>query len=156
MNITFLLLPKNEIVYLPCNATMRQALEKMEHHHYRAIPLINEAGKYAGTITEGDLLWELKNSCDLNLKDTETIRLTAVPRQNDYTPVKITAKLDELLPLALNQSFVPVIDDYEVFIGIIRPREIITWYTNLLFNTKIIPKDHHGVFYLFQEKFQYK
>ena len=41
--------------------TLRQALEKMEHHGYTAIPLLSREGKYIGTITEGDLLWFLKD-----------------------------------------------------------------------------------------------
>ncbi len=56
MNIAFFLTPKSEIVYETIDATMRQALEKMEHHRYTAIPLIDKKGKYVGAITEGDLL----------------------------------------------------------------------------------------------------
>lgn len=51
MNVAFFLLPKNEVVFLPVTATMRQALEKMEFHRYTAVPLIDEEGKYTGTIT---------------------------------------------------------------------------------------------------------
>ena len=60
MNIALFLVPKSEVVCLAQNSTMRQALEKMEYHRYTAVPLIDEHGKYAGTMTEGDLLWKLK------------------------------------------------------------------------------------------------
>jgi len=62
VNIAFFLLPKNDTVYLSIECTMRQAMEKMEHHSYSALPVIDKEGKYIGTITEGDLLWKLKNS----------------------------------------------------------------------------------------------
>lgn len=42
MNIAFFLIPKSEVVWLPKNSTMRQALEKMEYHRYAAIPLIEQ------------------------------------------------------------------------------------------------------------------
>ena len=37
--------------------TLRQALEKMEHHGYAAVPLLSTEGKYLGTLTDGDVLW---------------------------------------------------------------------------------------------------
>ncbi|QJW46814.1 CBS domain-containing protein [bacterium BFN5] len=80
MNITFFLIPKSEVVYLPLHSTMRQALEKMEYHRYAAIPLIDEQGKYAGTITEGDLLWKMKNTPGLTFAGTE--RLSVLRRIN--------------------------------------------------------------------------
>ena len=66
MNIAFFLTPKNEVVCEYTDATMRQVMEKMEYHGYTAIPLINKLGKYVGTLTEGDLLWKLKNTPSQN------------------------------------------------------------------------------------------
>ena len=66
MNVAFFLVPKHEIIYLSPNSTMRQALERMEYHRYSAVPLIDDDGKYAGTITEGDLLWKIKNTPDMD------------------------------------------------------------------------------------------
>ena len=72
MNIAFLLTPKNEVIYEYLDATMRQVMERMDHHGYTAIPLIDRSGKYVGTLTEGDLLRKLKNTPDLNFKNTGT------------------------------------------------------------------------------------
>jgi CBS domain-containing protein len=131
MNIAFFLTPKNEVVYLPLNSTMRQALEKMEYHRYTAVPLIDEHGKYAGTITEGDLLWKMKNTPGLTFTDTERIMITDIPRRMTNTPVRINAEIEDLLSLAIVQSFVPVVDDSENFIGIIRRREIIEYFAKM-------------------------
>jgi CBS domain-containing protein len=54
------------VIYLLHDATMRQALEKMEYHRYTAVPLIDDQGKYVGTLTEGDLLWKIKNTPGVN------------------------------------------------------------------------------------------
>lgn len=69
MNIAFFLTPKNEVVYENQESSMRQVMEKMEYHGYTAIPLIDKNGKYVGTLTEGDLLWKLKNTPELNFKN---------------------------------------------------------------------------------------
>ncbi len=128
MNIAFFLIPKNEVVYLPIKCTMRQALEKMEYHRYTAIPLIDENGRYAGTLTEGDLLWKMKNSPGLTFEGTERVLLREVPRRTQNAPVRINAQIEDLLSLAMIQNFVPVVDDHDIFIGIIRRREIIEYY----------------------------
>ena len=53
MNILFFLTPKSEVAYISEEDTLRQALEKMEHHKYSAIPIISRTGRYIGTLTEG-------------------------------------------------------------------------------------------------------
>ena len=132
MNIAFFLLPKKEVVYMTIHSTMRQALERMEYHRYTAIPLIDEKGRYAGTITEGDLLWRLKNMPNLSLSCTEKILLKDIPQQVNNQPVKIDSQIQDLLSLAVSQNFVPVVDDDGVFIGLVRRSEIIEYCINML------------------------
>jgi CBS domain-containing protein len=127
MNVAFFLLPKESVVTLTPNHTMRQALERMERHGYTAVPLVDEHGKYAGTITEGDLLWKMKNTPDLRFNDTERILLLEVPRRRNVDPVRIDAVMDDLINLAKTQNFVPVVDDTDVFIGIIRRSDLIEY-----------------------------
>ena len=132
MNIAFFLLPKSEVTFLSIQSTVRQALEKMEYHRYTAVPLVDEEGKYAGTITEGDLLWLFKKTPRLNFKATERIILAKIPRRVENTPVKIDAQIEDLLSLAIGQNFVPVVDDHGIFIGIVRRREIIEYCATFL------------------------
>ncbi|WP_050607882.1 CBS domain-containing protein [Clostridium niameyense] len=127
MNIAFFLTPKSDVIYENLNASMRQALERMEYHRYTAIPLIDDAGKYVGTLTEGDLLWKMKNSPDLNFKDTSKIPLKEVSRHTFNKPVSIDAHIENLISLSINQNFVPVVDDNNVFIGIIKRSDIINY-----------------------------
>jgi len=128
MNIAFFLVPKSEVVCLPHNSTMRQALEKMEYHRYTAVPLIDEHGKYAGTITEGDLLWKLKNTPGLTFAGTEHVMIKDVPLRMNNATVLVNTEMEGLISLAVVQNFVPVVDDSGIFIGIIRRREIIEYY----------------------------
>lgn len=131
MNIAFFLLPKSEVVCLPINCTMRQALEKMEYHRYTAVPILDRKGKYVGTLTEGDLLWKMKNTPGLSFEGTEKVFLKEVPRRFVNTPVRINAEIEDLFTLAVTQNFVPVVDDSDTFIGIIRRREIMDYYAKM-------------------------
>ena len=127
MNILFFLTPKSEVAYIYEDYSVRQVLEKMEYHKYSAIPIITRSGKYVGTITEGDLLWSLKNQFNLNLKDVEEISIMNVSRRKDNRPVAIDANIEDLISKSMTQNFVPVIDDQDIFIGIIKRREIIEY-----------------------------
>mgnify|MGYP000011834722 CR=1 FL=1 len=125
MNILLFLTPKNDVAYLYDDFTMRQALEKMEHHRYSAIPVIGRDGSYSGIITEGDLLWAAKNRFDLDLRRAESLPIADVPRHANYQPVRIDTNMEDLVDKALNQNFVPVVDDRGVFIGIVKRKAII-------------------------------
>lgn len=125
MNIAFFLTPKSEVVYENISATMRQVIERMEHHGYTAIPLIDEAGRYVGTLTEGDLLWKLKNTPELNFKNTNEVRVYDIERRVNHNSVTINANMESLISLATSQNFVPVVDDEGIFIGIIKRSDII-------------------------------
>ena len=63
MNLLFFLTPKSSCSYLYDDYTLRQALERMEHSGYTALPILSRSGEYRGTLTEGDLLWAVKNLC---------------------------------------------------------------------------------------------
>jgi CBS domain-containing protein len=136
MNVLFFLTPKNEVIYEKPHSTMRQALERMEHHRYSSIPLIDDQGKYVGTITEGDLLWKLKNTPDLNFMNTSKIPLKKVPRHMDNVPVSIDADIGDLINTAINQNFVPVVDDQGIFIGIIKRSDIINYCYESLYGKR--------------------
>ncbi len=132
MNIAFFLTPKNEIIYLSPESTMRQALEKMEFHRYTAVPLLDKEGRYVGTITEGDLLWKLKTSESFDFKYTEKIFLKDISLRMKNKPVRINAEIKDVISLAIEQNFVPVVDDSDIFIGIVRRREILEHYASML------------------------
>lgn len=125
MNIAFFLTPKNEVICEDLDATMRQVMERMEHHGYTAIPILDKSGRYVSTLTEGDLLWKLKNTPELSFKNTESVRIKEIKGRRTHKSVSINADIESLISLAINQNFVPVIDDEGIFIGIIKRSDII-------------------------------
>ncbi len=132
MNILFFLKPKSELAYIHDHHTVRQAMEIMEHYKYSCVPILDRNGKYKGTITEGDLLWGLKKENKLNIKAAEDISVMSIERRNDYQCVMGTSKMEDLIERAMEQNFVPVVDDRGQFIGIITRRDIIGYcYKNM-------------------------
>ncbi|HAR86445.1 MULTISPECIES: CBS domain-containing protein [Clostridium] len=133
MNIAFFLTPKSEVIFEKVSSTMRRAMERMEYHRYTSIPLVDDKGKYVGTLTEGDLLWKLKNSSELSLKDTENVLIKDIPRHFKDKPVSINSDIESLILVAKSQNFVPVVDDSNIFIGIIKRGDIISYCYKKLF-----------------------
>ena len=127
MNILFFLTPKSEVAYIFEDETLRQTVEKMEHRKFSCIPLLSLDGKYKGSISEGDLLWGMKTLNVPGLKEAESISIMAIPRRATYKAVHADSDMEDLLDKAINQNYVPVVDDQGYFIGIITRKEIIKY-----------------------------
>lgn len=141
MNIAFFLIPKREVAFLYEDFSLRQGLEKMKHHGYTAIPVINRDGKYLNTISEGDFLWRiLQNegpSDELTEKPMQSLESESIRDllgEDKNPPVPITASPEKLLSRSLEQNFIPVIDDAGSFIGIVTRRDILKYFLK--------PQDH--------------
>lgn len=127
MNILFLLKPKGNIVYLNGKSTIRQGIEKFKAHGYTAVPVIDDEGKYIGTVSEGDFLWNIVNEDSFKIKESEHSLISSLIRP-DYNPaIKVDTTMDTLFERITNQNFVPVVDDRNFFVGIITRKDVINY-----------------------------
>ena len=118
------------------DCTVRQALEKMRSSGYTAVPIINRNGEYVATVTEGDFLWLVLGCGEDALKATEHMPLESVKLRTVNKAVSVNAKLEDLLLMTMNQNFVPVVDDRNIFIGIITRKDVLQYFYNKLQNEK--------------------
>jgi len=137
MNVLFFLTPKSEVAHLHDDWTLRQGIEKLERSGYTAVPLIDRQGKYIGTVSEGDILRILKKRYDMNLRAAEGVSILAVERKVDIHPVSVDATMEDLVRMAMNQNFVPVIDDRKRFIGIITRKDLIQYLCRKLVTVQL-------------------
>jgi FOG: CBS domain len=127
MNILFFLTPKDAVEFIYEDFTLRQTIEKMEHHKYTAIPLLSKEGNYIGTITEGDILRLIKDKYSLNLQEAQSFPIKQVPRRWHNSPVDINCNVEDLFLTAMGQNFIPVVDDKDKFIGIVTRKDILEY-----------------------------
>ena len=113
--------------------TIRQAIEKMESSGYSTLPIVNKRGEYRGSLSEGDLLWAMKNLCYMDMRQAEAHKIMEISRKKDNIPVRVTANMYDLVSRASTQNFVPVVDDKDAFIGIITRSAIIKYCQQKLF-----------------------
>lgn len=134
MNIASFLIPRSMVTYLYDDFSLRQGLEKMRYHKRTAVPVVTRENEYVGTLSEGDFLWYLtdymknaeQNHQVVDFRDFESISLRELLQREKNPPVRINTSYTELVECAVNQNFIPVIDDRDSFIGIVTRKAIIT------------------------------
>jgi CBS domain-containing protein len=144
MNVLFSLTPKEKVAYIYDDYTIRQALEKMQIYRYNSIPILNRKGSYVGTLSEGDLLWYIKDN-QLNFEKTESISVSKVPRNKDNVSVPIHTNMEDIIEVATRQNFVPVLDDFGSFIGIITRKDIFNYMVKRMNQKQSIHKSSQDV-----------
>ncbi|MDE6149803.1 MAG: CBS domain-containing protein [Ruminococcus sp.] len=127
MNILKFLKPKAVIDFVYEDYTVRQAIEKMRNHGFTAIPVISKDGGYVKTLAEGDILWFMLDNDIMDIKQLEKYSISNIPRRVKNNPVYIYSTIEDLILLLMNQNFVPVIDDRNMFIGIITRQDILRY-----------------------------
>jgi CBS-domain-containing membrane protein len=132
MNVAFFLTPKRNVVWLPNDATMRQAFDQMESTGYSALPVLDAAGHYRCTMTEGDLLRKFVGSePEMSIDEMSLVPLVEVPIRKHVRAIGIEAEIEHLLERVIEQNFVPVVDSRRAFIGIVRRREILEYFAHV-------------------------
>ena len=127
MNILFCLTPKSEVDFVYDDSTLFKAIQTLEKHNYYAVPVINKKGRYLGVITANDILGCIKENFDLSVKSSADFPVKNVNRLKDVKAINANTTMEEIVIVAMDQNFVPVIDDDGNFIGIITRKEIINW-----------------------------
>lgn len=126
MSIAFYLTIKSQVIFETPDATIRQLMERLDHHNLTAIPILDYDGKYVATVTEGDILRQIRKLKHSQVfKDLEKLKVTDLERRKNYQPVRIDADMKDLMFIVEHQNFVPVVDDQGVFIGIIKRSDVI-------------------------------
>lgn len=124
MNVITLLTPKAQVAYLYEDFTLRQGLEKLRSRGYTALPVLDRDGLYIGTVSEGDFLWNILDNGNNSIFAQEQRPLRSILRQGFNPAVSVRVTMKELMEQAMNQSFIPVVDDRGAFVGIVTRQTI--------------------------------
>jgi len=89
--------------------------------------VIDKSGKYCGVVTEGDLLWTIKRLCVMDLRQTEEHSISEIEHRRTVQPVRVDTRVEDLISVAADQNFVPVVDDKGDFIGIVTRSRILKY-----------------------------
>ena len=129
MNVAFFLVPKSQVIYLTEGSSFRQGLEKLRRYGYASVPVISRDGRYMGSVSEGDFLWNIMSMGSLDPWDLEAAQIDGIVSDR-VRPVRVTTPIGELWDRVLDQNFVPVVDDRDMFMGIVTRRSVMAYLMN--------------------------
>lgn len=121
MNIFNILVPKQDITYLNGSDTLDNAVPFLLASGYTAVPVIDETGCLEGVVSEGDFLRiVIERGCEAmkNMTVRDIVHLSV----DDY--VLNSTEPDKIIDKILDKNFLSVIDDRNIFIGIITRRSV--------------------------------
>lgn len=121
MNIFNILIPKQDLTYLNGNDTMDKAVEFLMASGFSAVPVIDEGGRLEGVVSEGDFLRVVMAHGTEELA-TMTVRDIVHLSVDDY--VFNSTEAEKIMEKILDRNFLAVIDDRNIFIGIITRRSV--------------------------------
>ena len=130
MNLFYLLKPKSTVEFVYKTNSVRQGLDKLRKSGFSAIPVIDESGEYIGTVSEGDFLWNILDESNAISSTPRSYGIIDIVNEERNRPVRSTATMNELLLRVMDQNFVPVIDDRNMFVGIVTRRDVLRYYYN--------------------------
>lgn len=126
-NVFFFLKNKGEVKFLYDNLSISDGLKLMNEHGFTAMPVINKDGIYKGNLSEGDFLWYLLSHPEITPDMLETTKVKELIRK-DYMPAaQIDVDLKTLIERSMEQNYVPIVDDRNIFIGIVTRKTIIQY-----------------------------
>lgn len=129
MNITSFLKSFYNVTLVYDNQNLDEALATMTKHRYTSIPVISKEQKYVGTLTEGDILQFLLNNKDcFSQENLNKYVVSDVKRHRDYEPIRVDALMPTLLSKASNENFVPIVDENDIFIGIVTRKTLLDYF----------------------------
>ncbi len=136
-SILFYLTPKKEVTYVGESFTIRQTIETMEHHHFMILPVLSERGEYLYSISSSDLLFYIIQH-KLTMENIDENLLAEIKPERDIKATKVDGTIRDVMKLASEQNFVPVVDDRNVFMGIITRRSLMRAFNEDEFIEKLL------------------
>ena len=130
MNILFFLRPKVTISFLEDTDSLRQALEKIKKSGYTNLPVLNSDGEFVYSLSEGDILFKILEDDVFSIHHSEGIKINDIKRRRTFKTINVNNNIEDLVQIALDQNYVPVLDDRNKFIGIITRHDIIKYFFN--------------------------
>ena len=125
MNIAEIMIPKVCTVFLQESDTVRHGMEVITKHGYTAVPVLDGAQRYVGSITEGDLL---RHVMSVGTTDGQVLEYCSIGKliRRDFCPaLPIDAEEKDVIDTILNQNFVPIVDSRNALCGIVTRRGVI-------------------------------
>ena len=130
--------PFSKLIYAKNGVTLKEANDIIWEHKLNSLPIIDDERRLVSFVFRKDYESHKENPLELLDKDKRYV-VGAGINTRDYQErvpalVNAGADINEILSTATKQNFVPVVDDRNVFIGIITRKTIIQYLATVQTN----------------------
>ncbi len=130
MNVLFFIRPKQEVAFIYSDSSLRQAIEKMNSCSYNEIPVLDRDGHYMYSVSALDLLLFIRKKGEYSENISLNSYLKDVKIHRDIKAIKVDNDIEDLYDVALSQNYIPIVDDRNVFSGIVTRKAVMNWLIN--------------------------
>ena len=120
MNALNFLKHKSDVTFVYEDHSVKRAMDEFRVSGFTALPILTRDGHYAGTISEGDFLRFLLRYDLIDMAETEQLEVRELPRRSD------------MMEIAVQQNFVPMVDGRGIFMGIVTRSDILGYFRRQL------------------------
>lgn len=133
MNIAYFLTPRQDVISLYDDNTLRKGLEIMRSSGYSFMPVTSRDNIYAGVVGVSDFLWYLipedsDEYGNVPVRPIDGGYIRDIMDRTSYPAVSVTASIEELMDRIMEHNFVPVVDGRNSFMGIITRHSVMEYF----------------------------
>ncbi|MFA5007572.1 MAG: CBS domain-containing protein [Candidatus Izemoplasmatales bacterium] len=127
MDILSFMKPLTEVVFVRDDSSIADALSVFKRFRYQSIPVVGQDGSYAGSLSEGDLLYAIADAGN-KLATVLKTPIGQIPRNRQYEAISVQASVNSLIGKAANENFVPIVDDAGKLLGIVTRKTLLGYF----------------------------
>lgn len=111
-----------DLVTLQKDDTIGYALKVMEAHKLKSVPVINNNGKFEGILSKEGLFEIFEKGFNGTFEDLQNKTITDTILR--IQPLYLDSRFEETLPIIVRYPFVPIVNDQNSLLGIVKRKEI--------------------------------
>lgn len=111
-----------DLVTLQKDDTIGHALKVMEAHKLKSVPVINNNGKYEGILSKEGLFEVFEKGFNGTFEELKNKNIEEIISR--IQPLYLDSRFEETLPIIVRYPFVPIVDEENMLLGIVKRKEI--------------------------------
>ena len=132
------LTPADKLAVIIDSHNMDHAKLLLSHMSYSRVPVVTEDNRFVGTIGLNEII---QDQAEHELTDEELQQDISLIAKRDVATVKENYELADVLRKLIDESFLPVLGEGDVFLGIITRKSILKAINALVHSFDIVEKN---------------
>lgn len=112
----------SDLITLNKSDTVDRAIETLQKHKLKSIPVIDDEKKFVGILSKEHLFELFENGFTGTFENLKKIQIQEAILE--IKPLSLENRFEETLPIIVRYPFVPIVDEEKRLLGIVKRKEI--------------------------------